>query len=64
MFLAGLDDGATDREAMLDFVANYEGPGVTKEIAFDDTGEPTNVVVWAYLVKGKEIVADQEIPTS
>jgi branched-chain amino acid transport system substrate-binding protein len=64
VFLAGLDDGATDRESMLEFVANYEGPGVTKQIAFDDKGEPTNVVVWAYKVTDGEIVADQEIPTS
>jgi len=63
VFLAGLDDGATDREAMLEFVAGYEGSGVTKEIAFDDKGEPTNVVVWAYKVQDGEIVADQEIPT-
>ena len=64
VFLAGIDDGALTREAMLEFVANFEGPGVTKEIAFDDKGEPTNVVVWAYKVEKGEIVADAEIPTS
>jgi branched-chain amino acid transport system substrate-binding protein len=37
---------------------------VTKEIAFDEKGEPANVVVWAYKVQDGEIVADQEVPTS
>jgi branched-chain amino acid transport system substrate-binding protein len=63
VFLAGLDEGATDRAAMLEFIDGYEGPGVTKEVAFDENGEPANVVVWAYKVEDGEIVADQEIPT-
>ncbi len=61
VFLAGITDGATEREAMLEFVGSYEGQGVTKEIAFDDKGESTNVVVWAYTVKKGKIVPDQEI---
>jgi branched-chain amino acid transport system substrate-binding protein len=64
VFLAGLDDGATEREAMVEFIAGFSGPGVTKEIAFDEKGEPANVVVWAYKVQDGEIVADQEVPTS
>lgn len=64
VFLAGLDEGATDRQAMLEFIDGYEGDGVTKKIAFDDNGEPANVVVWSYKVEDGEIVADQEIPTS
>ena len=62
VFLAGLDDGALTRDAMTEFIAGYSGEGVTKEIAFEENGEPANVVVWSYKVENGEIVQDQEIP--
>jgi branched-chain amino acid transport system substrate-binding protein len=64
VFLAGIDDGNTDRESLLDFVNNYSGDGITKKISFDDKGEVAEISVWAYKVQGGEIVSDQEIPTS
>ncbi|MGY1809191.1 branched-chain amino acid ABC transporter substrate-binding protein [Blastococcus sp. SYSU D00669] len=64
VFLAGIDDGSTDREAMLEFVNGYSGEGITKNVSFGDNGEVEEIAVWAYKVEGGEIVADQEIPTS
>ena len=40
---------------------SYDKQGVTKQIKFDDTGEPTDISVWAYKVEGGKIVPDQEI---
>jgi branched-chain amino acid transport system substrate-binding protein len=64
VFLAGIDEGNTDREAMLEFVNGYSGEGITKNVSFGDNGEVEEIAVWAYKVEGGEIVADQEIPTS
>lgn len=61
IFLAGIADGVEDREAMLEFVNGYDAQGVTKQLKFDDKGEPTDVHVYAYKVEGGEIVFDQEI---
>lgn len=61
IFLAGIDDGATSREDMLAFVTDFEGEGVTKNLAFTENGEPSEVSVWAYKVEGGEILPDQEI---
>lgn len=60
----GIASGATTREALLEFVKNYDEAGVTKQLKFDDKGEPSAVSVWAYKVENGEIVADQEIKTS
>lgn len=59
VFLDGIADGISDREAMLEFVNSYDEAGVTKQVTFDDKGEPSEVVVWAYKVENGEIVADQ-----
>ena len=61
IFLDGITDGATDREAMLEFVNNYDEAGITKQLSFDETGEPSDVKVYAYKVDGGEIVPDGEI---
>ena len=61
IFLNGIADGATDREAMLEFVNNYDEAGITKQLSFDETGEPSEVKVYAYKVEGGEIVPDGEI---
>lgn len=61
VFLDGIADGSADRESMLEFVNDYDEPGVTKQITFNDEGEPSEVTVWAYKVENGEIVADQEI---
>lgn len=56
VFLNGLAEGATEREAMVEFARNYEGEGVTKDIAFDDTGEIAGGAVYAFIVEGGRIV--------
>jgi branched-chain amino acid transport system substrate-binding protein len=61
VFLDGINEGKASRTSLLDWVAGYDKAGVTKQIKFDDKGEPTNVVVWAYKVQAGKIVADQEI---
>ncbi|WP_432548838.1 branched-chain amino acid ABC transporter substrate-binding protein [Kineococcus sp. SYSU DK004] len=64
ILLAGIAEGNYDRESLLEFVGSYEGPGVTKQLSFDEQGEPADVVVWSYKVTDGAIVADQEIPAS
>ena len=46
---------------MLEFVKEYDEAGITKKMKFDDTGEPAEVQVWAYKVKGGKIVPESEI---
>ena len=61
IFLDGIAEGSGDREAMLEFVNAYDEPGITKQLSFDETGEPSDVKVYAYKVEGGEIVPDGEI---
>ena len=63
IFLDAFKAGKNTRKDILDFVTAYDKDGVTKRIKFDDKGEITasNLVIWAYVVKGGQIVADQEV---
>ena len=61
IFLDGIAEGIDSREDMLDFINEYDQPGITKQLTFDETGEPADVHVYAYTVEGGEIVSDQEI---
>lgn len=61
IFLDGIAEGIDNREDMLEFVNNYDEPGVTKQLSFDETGEPTDVHVYAYTVEGGAIVPEGEI---
>jgi branched-chain amino acid transport system substrate-binding protein len=61
IFLDGIASGIDNREDMLAFVNDYDEPGITKQLTFDETGEPADVHVYAYKVEGGEIVSDQEI---
>jgi ABC-type branched-subunit amino acid transport system substrate-binding protein len=61
IFLDGIAEGIDNREDMLAFVNDYDEAGVTKQLSFDETGEPSEVSVYAYKVEGGEIVGDQEI---
>jgi len=61
IFLDGIAEGIDNREDMLAFVNDYDEAGVTKQLSFDETGEPADVHVYAYKVEGGEIVSDQEI---
>lgn len=61
IFLDGIGEGIGDREAMLEHVNGYDEAGITKQLSFDETGEPADVKVYAYKVEGGEIVSEGEI---
>ena len=61
IFLDGIAEGISTREDMLAFVNDYDEPGVTKQLKFDETGEPADIHVYAYKVENGEIVSDTEI---
>lgn len=61
IFLDGIAEGIDNREDMLAFVNDYNEAGVTKQLSFDETGEPADVHVYAYTVEDGAIVSDQEI---
>jgi branched-chain amino acid transport system substrate-binding protein len=46
---------------MLNFINEYDEPGITKQLKFDETGEPADVHVYAYKVENGEIVPESEI---
>ncbi|MDG4765459.1 branched-chain amino acid ABC transporter substrate-binding protein [Solwaraspora sp. WMMD406] len=64
ILLEGIKEGNTTREALLEWVKNYEGEGVAASYKFDDKGEmdAAQVVVWAFKVVNGEVTPDQEIP--
>jgi branched-chain amino acid transport system substrate-binding protein len=61
ILLDGITAGKTTRQDMVDFVKSYDKPGVTKQLKFDATGEPSEIAVWAYKVENGKIVPDREI---
>ncbi len=61
IFLDGIADGIDNREDMLAFVNDYDEAGITKQLKFDDKGEPADVHVYAYTVKDGAIVPEGEI---
>jgi branched-chain amino acid transport system substrate-binding protein len=61
VFLAGIESGIDTRPAMLDFVTNFDGPGVTKHIAWTANGESKDIHVYAYKVENGEIVYQSKI---
>jgi len=66
VFLDAFKAGKNTRKDVLEFVHAYNKEGVTKTIDFTDKGEiePAKVIIWAYTVKGGQIVPDREIPRS
>src|SRR5690606_15641681 len=64
ILLSGIKQGVKTREAMLEYVRNYNGQGVAANYRFTENGEmdPAEVRVWAYKVKDGKVVPDQEIP--
>jgi branched-chain amino acid transport system substrate-binding protein len=64
ILLSGIKAGKSTRSAMLDYVKAYSGEGVAAKYKFTETGEldPAEVKVWAFKVKGGQVVPDQEIP--
>lgn len=61
ILLKALDKGLKTRQAVLDFVKNYEGQGLTKAFKWDANGELTDTPVWTYRVENGKIVKDQPI---
>jgi branched-chain amino acid transport system substrate-binding protein len=61
VFLAGIKSGIDARPAMLDFVRNYTGQGITKEIGWTANGESKDIHVYAYKVVNGDIVYQSEI---
>ena len=64
ILLKGIAAGKVTRADLLSYVGSYDEAGVTKQLKFDDKGEPSEISVWAYTVEGGQIVADQEIKAS
>ena len=60
ILLNGIGEGK-NRETMLDYVKNYDKPGVTKQLKFDDKGESADIKVFAYKVENGKIVSIGEI---
>jgi branched-chain amino acid transport system substrate-binding protein len=56
VFLAGIASGVTTREAMLEFIDSYDAPGITKQMKFDENGDPAGGDIYVYEVKGGKIV--------
>jgi len=61
VFLAGIADGISEREAMNEFVTNYDGDGVSKHVKFDEHGESAEIPIWAYKVENGVYVALQQL---
>lgn len=61
IFLAGIEAGVEDREAMLEFVDAYDADGITKHLKFTANGEPTEIPIWGYEVKDGKIVPIKQL---
>jgi branched-chain amino acid transport system substrate-binding protein len=61
VLLSGIADGNDTREDLLDWVNNFDGEGITKNIKFDEFGEVSEVTVFAYPVTGGEIQVGEPI---
>ncbi|WP_030105619.1 branched-chain amino acid ABC transporter substrate-binding protein [Actinoalloteichus caeruleus] len=61
VLLRALDEGLSTREEVLEYVRDYDAPGLTKHFKWDEDGELTDTPVWVYQVEDGEIVRDREI---
>ena len=62
IFLAALEDGASDSKELNDFIGDYSADGVSGPIAFDDKGDIKESKIYAYFVKdGALDVANPEV---
>lgn len=59
--LHGIETGHTDRPGLLDWINNYDDEGLTKHIKWDESGEVSEVVIYAYKVTDGKIAVDTEI---
>jgi len=51
IILNGLKDGASNRADMATFIRSYSGPGITKDLSFDDDGDITGDPYYVYTMK-------------
>jgi len=49
--MKGIDSGAITRQALLDYVKNYNGQGVARNYQWTPAGELTSSLVWIYKVQ-------------
>lgn len=64
VFMAAIASGAQDRAAIAAFIESYDQPGITKQIKFDETGEPAGEAVFYTVVEGGKLVAKGLIPAA
>jgi branched-chain amino acid transport system substrate-binding protein len=62
VFIQGMLAGNCDRASMLEWVNGYDGAGITKQITFDEGGEPTGDAVFYWIVEGGELASKGIIP--
>jgi len=51
ILMKGIDSGAITRQALLDYVKNYNGQGVARNYQWTPAGELTSSLVWIYKVQ-------------
>jgi branched-chain amino acid transport system substrate-binding protein len=51
IMLSGIDSGITDRKALIDYVKNYDAPGLARNYKWDSTGELAASLIWIYKVQ-------------
>jgi branched-chain amino acid transport system substrate-binding protein len=61
VFLNGIKSGIKTRPDMLNYVKNYNGKGISKQVSFTSTGETKDIHIYAYKVKNGQIVPLKEI---
>ena len=61
ILLKGIDSGIKDRAALLSFVKNYNGQGLTKRFQWNGQGELSDTPVWSYRVDGGKIINNGQI---
>jgi branched-chain amino acid transport system substrate-binding protein len=66
MFLQGIEKGNTKLDKMLKFINELQYTGVANTYKFTDKGELDSqyIIVWAFKVKGGQVVPDQAAPKS
>ncbi|SCL18831.1 amino acid/amide ABC transporter substrate-binding protein, HAAT family [Micromonospora pallida] len=66
VLLEGYAAGKSTRKELLEWVDAYDKPGVSKHVKFDANGDvdKSKVVIWAYEIKGGQIVPKEEIKLS
>ncbi|GAA4108005.1 branched-chain amino acid ABC transporter substrate-binding protein [Nocardioides fonticola] len=58
IFLAAVDSGVSDAQALNEFIGSYTGTGVSGPIAFDENGDITESKIYAYFVKDGKLDVD------